>query len=643
MIHGHPEGGQLARRDGPGGRRVVRRGATRADELQHVPAVGHGYAIDLAVPDERLRTGPDSGDRPGPGEDPARAPDLQDERIEGTVSGPGNLDGIRLAIAVRGDQANPAGADFVAVQERRDSGGVDRASSLDVGCGRRADGDPQAALDLGHRRPLMHRAGDLVPGVAVRDDRARRKGQGVAGVHGRHDGRRGSGRGPQLQPVDRHDPEATDGQRGTRRGRGNAPGGDVAVAVVTANPEGVGVAVRAEIDGAAGRRARQEARPGPPIGRCLDVIGHDRAVVATDPMDVEAGVVLGRREGADAHGRRRRVVEELVGERLVQLRPRAVVAESPDSGASQGRPVDQVVAQLQRSCIVVVELAPGGHAAVGRRAGLLLVLRPGRLLDAVVQPTVLGGQAGRGGVHGRDRAAVLRAGDVCRMERRRVRRPRSSVVRHPQDQLRRRDARGIRGNRVDQVVWRSAERADGARVRGRGPSVVVAHDEDRVGPARRRRRLQRVVADVAGRVEGQLIAGRDRVEIGAKGSDEGRELIRVARGDRLEVQVDPVRASLGDRGCDLRRQVRPSRGAAEEGRLGCRLPARPGEDRDGQDHPGPVLMRGIDDRGHPGARPAAPAGRHAAARVLLQEVAVLVGPDAEVGDGREDGPVEGGR
>ena len=50
-----------------------------------------------------------------------------------------------------------------------------------------------------------------------------------------------------------------------------------------------------------------------------------------------------------------------------------------------------------------------------------------------------------------------------------------------------------------------------------------------------------------------------------------------------------------------------------------------------------------DDRGHVRAGPAAPAGGVRAVRVLLAEVAVAIGADREVGDGREDVVVDLGR
>ena len=56
-----------------------------------------------------------------------------------------------------------------------------------------------------------------------------------------------------------------------------------------------------------------------------------------------------------------------------------------------------------------------------------------------------------------------------------------------------------------------------------------------------------------------------------------------------------------------------------------------------------VLVGARDDRREVGARPATPAGRVRAVAILLAQVPVAIGPDREVGDGRQDGVVDLGR
>ena len=85
-------------------------------------------------------------------------------------------------------------------------------------------------------------------------------------------------------------------------------------------------------------------------------------------------------------------------------------------------------------------------------------------------------------------------------------------------------------------------------------SIVVTHDEDRVGTAGGRSVLDRVVADIAGRVERELVAGRELVEFGPHRPDQGRELVRIPGGDRLEVEVHAVGTAIADGGGDLLRR-----------------------------------------------------------------------------------------
>ena len=398
--------------------------------------------------------------------------------------------------------------------------------------------------------------------------------------------------------------------------------------------------VQTQEDRARGRGAHTPVRPDPAVGRNLDVVRPHRALIGADPANLETSVPLGDRQGDDADERGRRVVEELVGEGLVQLGTCSVVAQGPDAGAPKSRSVDQVVAKFERRRVVVVELSPGRDAAVRRRAGLFLIRGPGCLLDRVVPPAVLGRQIGGGAVDRGDRRPVLRPRDVLVMQLIRCRGPRPPVVGNAQDELRWRDPSRVGRNRVRQVVDRAGQRADRTGLGRGGAAVVIAHDEDCVGTTRRGRCLERVVADVAGRVEGELVAGRDRIEFGPDAADEVRELIGVAGHDWLEVEIHPVGAALRDGRRNLLREVGPRGRASEQVRLRRLLAGRPGKARDRQDDPRSALVGRVDDRRHLRARPASPAGGHATVRVLLEEVAVLVGPHAEVGDGGQDRPVE---
>ena len=175
-----------------------------------------------------------------------------------------------------------------------------------------------------------------------------------------------------------------------RGGRcGGVPRRDVAVDVRCAHPERVGSALVAEVDAAREGRAGEPRRPRATVDGDLDVVAGDRAVVPRAPPDAEALVALALGERGHADERRGLVREELVGERLAELRPRAVVAERPDPRAAQRGAIDEVVAQPQRRGVVVVQLPPRGDAAVRGRARLLRVRGPRRLLDRVVPAPVL--------------------------------------------------------------------------------------------------------------------------------------------------------------------------------------------------------------------------------------------------------------
>ena len=151
----------------------------------------------------------------------------------------------------------------------------------------------------------------------------------------------------------------------------------------------------------------------------------------------------------------------------------------------------------------------------------------------------------------RRRRAVLRAAGVLGIELVAVRRPGAAVVGHAEDQLGRRHAGRVGLDRVGDVVGGSTDRRDRAdRARARR-AVVVAHDEDGVGGARGRRGLERVVADVAGRVEGQLVALGDGVELRADALHERDELVGVAGGEGLEVEVHAIGAAVADRDRDV--------------------------------------------------------------------------------------------
>ena len=188
------------------------------------------------------------------------------------------------------------------------------------------------------------------------------------------------------------------------------------MAVPAAGTERIGMAVQPQEDRARGGGVHPPVGPDAAVGRNLDVVRPHRALVLADPANLEPGVPLGDRQRDDADQRGRRVVEKLVGEGLVQLRPCSVVAQGPDPGAAKSRPVDQVVAQFERRRVVVVELPPGRDTAVRRRAGLLLIRGPGGLLDRVVTPAVLGRQIGGGAIDRGDRCPVLRPRNVLRVQ-----------------------------------------------------------------------------------------------------------------------------------------------------------------------------------------------------------------------------------
>ena len=227
----------------------------------------------------------------------------------------------------------------------------------------------------------------------------------------------------------------------------------------------------------------------------------------------------------------------------------------------------------------------------------------------------------RRAVDDRGRGAVLRAADVRGVEVVAVRRPRPAVVRHAEDQLRGRDAGPVGPHRLADVVAGPRQRRDRPDLVGRPRPVVVAHDEDRVGAARGGRALDRVVADVARGVERQLVARADVVQLGPDAPDERHELVLVPGCERLEVEVDPVGAPVPHRGGNLFGQVGAGRRAAEEALLAVELARGPAEALDGEHDPRPLLVGGVDEAGHPRARPAAPADGRRPVAVPLLEVA----------------------
>ena len=198
----------------------------------------------------------------------------------------------------------------------------------------------------------------------------------------------------------------------------------------------------------------------------------------------------------------------------------------------------------------------------------------------------------------------------------------------------------VRAQRVPDVVRGPADRRDRADRARRGRAVVVAHDHDGVGATLGGRRLDRVVADPAGRVERELVALGDRVQRRPHLANEQRELVRIARRDRLEVEVDAVGASIAHGGRDLAGEVGASGRAPEQLLLAGQAGRRPGEALDGQDDPGAAGMGRVDDARHLRAGPAAPADRRRPIAVLLDQVALAVGPDTEERDGRDLLPVE---
>ena len=144
-------------------------------------------------------------------------------------------------------------------------------------------------------------------------------------------------------------------------------------------------------------------------------------------------------------------------------------------------------------------------------------------------------------------------------------------------------------------------------------------------------------------IEGDLVALVDPVQLGPDRSDEGDELVGPSRHERLEVEVHAVGTAVADGRRDLAGQLLARRGTAQQRRLRLGLAGRPGERLDGQDDPGPALVRRPDHRRHPRARPARPADRQRAVAIALPEVAVGIGTDAEVGDRRQELVVQPGR
>ena len=168
---------------------------------------------------------------------------------------------------------------------------------------------------------------------------------------------------------------------------------------------------------------------------------------------------------------------------------------------------------------------------------------------------------------------------------------------------------------------RAVQRRDRARVRRAVGPVVVAHDEDRVGAAGRRGRLDRVVGDLGRGVEGELGVRGNGIQLRPNRLDQRRVVIGVTGRDRLEVEVDPIGAAVRDRLRGLRGEVRARRRVSEERRLGGGIGRAPGEERQAQHDPHTVLVGRVDDARQAAAGPARPAGRRGPVAVLLEQVA----------------------
>ena len=173
-------------------------------------------------------------------------------------------------------------------------------------------------------------------------------------------------------------------------------------------------------------------------------------------------------------------------------------------------------------------------------------------------------------------------------------RPGAAVPRDAEDDPRSGHARLVRADGVREVVARAAQRVDGPGGRRAADPVVVAHDEDRVRGPPPDRCLERVVPDVRRRVVRDLVAGADLVELAAQGPEQRDELVPVAAGERLEVEVDAVGAAVADGGDDLPREVGAGRGAAEERALDARLAARPREHAHREHDPGALAVGRVD-------------------------------------------------
>ena len=321
----------------------------------------------------------------------------------------------------------------------------------------------------------------------------------------------------------------------------------------------------------------------------------------------------------------------------------AVVAQRPHAGTPEVVVVDERVAQPHRGRVVVVDLPPARHAAVGVGAVLAPVDDVRALLRGVPPAAVLGHEVHEGLVVDRGAVAVLRAALAARADVVGRGGPGAAVPRDAQDDPGRADPRRVGADGVRQVVAGARERIHGPGVRGPGGPVVVAHDEDRVRGAGLHRGLQRVVADVPGGVVRELVAGADLVELRANRPQERHELVRVGARQGLEVQVDPVGAAVADGGGRLLREVEARGGGAQERLLDGLLRAGPGEDAQREHDARAVRVRVVDDGGHRRAGPAAPAGGGRPVTVLLAQVALGVGTDREVGDGGQHVVVELGR
>ena len=121
----------------------------------------------------------------------------------------------------------------------------------------------------------------------------------------------------------------------------------MALGVAGPGAERVAVALPAQPDVGRGGGAGEPGRPGPAVGRDLDVVALDGRLVGRFPADDDALVDRFGRQGGHARLGRGDVIEEPVREGLPHLGAGPLVAQRPDPGAAQAVAVDQVVARLE--------------------------------------------------------------------------------------------------------------------------------------------------------------------------------------------------------------------------------------------------------------------------------------------------------